>query len=166
MISFDEFVTARGPALLRFGYLMCGDRHLAEDILQEVLAKVYRRWGRIARTEPPEAYVRRAILHQYLSWRRRRASTESVVAEVPEHADRGLLAEHVAVRDEMWALLDTLPRVQRAVLVLRYYLDLPDAEIADLVGCALPTVRVHAFRALGTLRARLSETLHTEAPHG
>ncbi|BCB73832.1 hypothetical protein Pflav_002420 [Phytohabitans flavus] len=109
MISFDEFVTARGPALLRFGYLMCGDRHLAEDILQEVLAKVYRRWGRIARAEPPEAYVRRAILHQYLSWRRRRASTEAIVAEVPEHPDRGLMADQVAVRDEMWALLATLP---------------------------------------------------------
>jgi RNA polymerase sigma-70 factor (sigma-E family) len=166
MISFDEFVTARGPALLRFGYLMCGDRHLAEDILQEVLAKMYRRWGRIAGTEPPEAYVRRAILHQYLSWRRRRASTEAVVAEVPEHADPGLMAEHVAVRDEMWALLGTLPRVQRAVLVLRYYLDLPDPEIADLVGCAPSTVRVHAFRALAALRARLSEHLTTEARSG
>lgn len=163
MISFDEFVTARGPALLRFGYLMCGDRHLAEDILQEVLAKMYRRWGRIAGAEPPEAYVRRAILHQYLSWRRRRASTEAVVAEVPEHADPGLMAEQVAVRDEMWALLGTLPRVQRAVLVLRYYLDLPDPEIADLVGCAPSTVRVHAFRALTALRARLSEHLTTEA---
>ena len=166
MISFDEFVTARGPALLRFGYLMCGDRHLAEDILQEVLAKVYRRWGRIARTEPPEAYVRRAILHQYLSWRRRRSSTEAVVADVPEHPDGGLMADHVAVRDEMWALLGTLPRVQRAVLVLRYYLDLPDPEIADLVGCAPATVRVHAFRALGALRARLSEHLTTEDRSG
>ncbi|BCB88291.1 SigE family RNA polymerase sigma factor [Phytohabitans suffuscus] len=166
MISFDEFVTARGPALLRFGYLMCGDRHLAEDILQEVLAKVYRRWGRIARTEPPEAYVRRAILHQYLSWRRRRASTEAVVAQVPEHPDSGLMADHVAVRDEMWALLDTLPRVQRAVLVLRYYLDLPDPEIADLVGCAPATVRVHAFRALGALRTRLSAHLTAEDRSG
>ncbi|MFC0528793.1 SigE family RNA polymerase sigma factor [Phytohabitans kaempferiae] len=165
MISFEEFVTARGPALLRFGYLMCGDRHLAEDILQEVLAKVYRRWGRIARAEPPEAYVRRALLHQYLSWRRRRSSTEAVVPAVPESADLAVLAEQVAARDEMWALLATLPRVQRAVLVLRYYLDLPDAEIADLVGCAPATVRVHAFRALGTLRATLS-TVTSEARSG
>jgi RNA polymerase sigma-70 factor (sigma-E family) len=166
MISFDDFVTARGPALLRFGYLVCGDRHLAEDMLQEVLAKVYRRWGRIARTEPPEAYVRRAILHQYLSWRRRRSSTEAVVAQVPEHPDRGLMADHVAVRDEMWTLLRTLPRVQRVVLVLRYYLDLPDPEIADLVGCAPATVRVHAFRALGALRARFPEHLTVEDRSG
>jgi RNA polymerase sigma-70 factor (sigma-E family) len=166
MISFDDFVTARGPALLRFAYLLCGDRHLAEDMLQEVLARGYRRWSRIAASGPPEAYLRRAVLHEYLSWRRRRASTEAVVAAVPDRADPGQLAEELAARDEMWALLATLPRAQRAVLVLRYYLDLPDTEIADLLGYAVPTVRVNAFRALAKLRDRLSPSATTEARSG
>jgi RNA polymerase sigma-70 factor (sigma-E family) len=166
MISFDEFVATRAPALLRFAYLLCGDRHLAEDMLQEVLARGYRRWDRIAPSGPPEAYLRRAILREYLSWRRRRASTESVVAVVPDRVGAGHLEDELAVRDEMWTLLAALPRTQRAVLVLRYYLDLPDGDIADLLGCAVPTVRVTAFRALTTLRGRLSPSPVTEARNG
>lgn len=166
MISFDDFVAARGQALLRFAYLLSADRHHAEDILQEVLARAYRRWGRIAASGPPEAYLRRAVLREYLSWRRRRASTEAVVAAVPERADRGQLADDLVARDEMWTLLGILPRTQRAVLVLRYYLDLPDAEIANLLDCAVSTVRVTAFRALARLRDEISPATTTEARNG
>ncbi|MET7425331.1 SigE family RNA polymerase sigma factor [Dactylosporangium sp. NPDC005555] len=158
MRDFDEFVTVRSAALLRFAYLLTGDRHLAEDLTQEALVRAHRRWHAITGPDGPEPYVRRAILRQYLSWRRRRASTErpvAVVSPVPSRGDLDL-AERVVEADEMWTALSALPRSQRAVIVLRYYEDLPDAEIAGLLGCAQATVRVHAFHALHRLRSALS----------
>jgi RNA polymerase sigma-70 factor (sigma-E family) len=153
--GFDDYVVARGPALLRFAYVLCGNAHLAEDLVQEVLARVHRRWARIERMEAPEAYVRRAIVRELLSWRRRRASTEAVLAEVPDRPSEYDPAQQLAARDEMWTLLAGLPRAQRAVLVLRFYDDLADHEIADMLGCSPSTVRAHASRALARLRAAL-----------
>ncbi len=160
MQDFDDFVTGRSAALLRFAYLLTGDRHLAEDLTQEALVRAHRRWHAITGEDGPEPYVRQVVLRQYLSWRRRRASTERPVAEPPERAAPGFsgddLADRVADADEMWTALRGLPRSQRAVVVLRYYEDLPDAEIARLLGCAQATVRVHAFHALHRLRSVLT----------
>ena len=155
--GFDEFVVARGPALLRFAHLLCGNAHLGEDLVQEVLARVHRRWARIERLEAPEAYVRRAVVREFLSWRRRRASREAVTAQVPDRPDGSDTAHAYAARDEMWTLLAGLPRAQRAVLVLRFYNDLADDEIADTLGCTPSTVRAHASRALAKLRTALGE---------
>jgi RNA polymerase sigma-70 factor (sigma-E family) len=151
--SFEEYVTGRGPALLRVAYLLTQDRHRAEDLLQEVLVKAHRRWRRI---EAPDRYVRRAILHEYLSWRRRRSSHEAVLDTLPDTAapgDGGDPAGPQADRDAVRAVLAGLPRRQRAVLVLRYYEDLDDREIATLLGCEVATVRSIASRALARLRA-------------
>ena len=165
MRDFDDFVTGRSPALLRFAYLLTGDRHLAEDLTQEALVRAHRRWHAIVGEDGPEPYVRQVILRQYLSWRRRRASTERPVAEPPDGAVTGAatgattgadLADRVVDADELWTALRALPRSQRAVVVLRYYEDLPDAEIARLLGCAPATVRVHAFHALHRLRSVLT----------
>ncbi|GAA2635142.1 SigE family RNA polymerase sigma factor [Dactylosporangium fulvum] len=155
-IDFAEFVVSRTAALLRFGYLLTGDRHLAEDLTQEALVKAHRRWGGIVGDAGPEPYVRQAILRQFLSWRRRRSFTERPIAEPPDVPLAGDLSDRLADADEMWSLLRTLPRSQRAVIVLRYYEDLPDAEIARLLGCSPATVRVHAFHALQRLRAALT----------
>lgn len=160
MRDFDDFVVGRSAALLRFAYLLTGDRHLAEDLTQEALVRAHRRWHAITGDGGPEPYVRQAILRQYLSWRRRRSSTERPIAEPPDGpsdapADRDL-ADRIVDADEMWTALSALPRSQRAVVVLRYYEDLPDAEIARLVGCSPSTVRVHAFHALHRLRAVLT----------
>jgi RNA polymerase sigma-70 factor (sigma-E family) len=149
--SFDDYVTARGRALLRFAYLLTGDHHLAEDMLQEALAKVHRQWPKLSDPEHPTAYVQKAILRQYLSWRRRRSSTESPTdapVDVPgaDHADR------LAERDSMWHALAGLPRQQRAAVVLRFYEDLDDDEIARLLGCSVATVRSHVSRGLARLR--------------
>jgi len=155
--TFEEYVNSRGTALLRFAYVLCGDRYLAEDLVQEALARVHRRWNRLPYLEQPDAYVRTAIVRQYLSWRRRRSSREAPLAVVPEAAAAAgsdVAASHAA-RDEMWRLLAGLPRRQRTVLVLRYYQDLPDDEIAEALGCAPATVRVHAARGLSRLRVAL-----------
>ena len=155
--DFDEFVHGRGRALLRFAYVLSGDAHLAEDLVQEVLARMHRRWHKVTEMENAEAYVRTAIVRQYLSWRRRRASKEAILAEVPEPPGRDDPQHRVVARDQMWQLLAGLPRAQRAVLVLRFYCDLPDDEIAALLGCGMSTVRSQAARALAKMRTMLSE---------
>ncbi|GAB2608579.1 RNA polymerase sigma24 factor [Paractinoplanes abujensis] len=155
--SFDEFVQTRGWALLRFAYVLSGDSHLAEDLVQEVLARMHRRWAKVAALHSAEAYVRKAILREFLSWRRRRASREAVLAELPETAVAADPQHHVLVRDQMWQLLAGLPRAQRAVLVLRFYCDLPDAEIAALLDCGESTVRSQASRALAKMRTVMTE---------
>ncbi len=153
--SFEEYVRARGSRLLRFAYLLCGDRHLAEDLVQEVLARAHRRWDHIE-AEQPDAYLRSALVRAHLSWRRRRSSTERVQAELPEPPPGSDFAQRHALRDELWTLLGTLPRAQRTVLVLRYFEDLDDRRIAETLHCAESTVRVHASRGLATLRGRVA----------
>jgi RNA polymerase sigma-70 factor (sigma-E family) len=156
--SFEEFVATRGSALTRFAYVLCGHHHLAEDLVQEVLSRMHKRWARIEReVEQPEAYVRKAVVREFLSWRRRRSSSEASVDVIPESmTGRGRDSAHDhAVRDELWAALATLPRSQRAVLVLRFYEDLPDSRIAEVLGCGEITVRGYAFRGLARLRAIL-----------
>jgi RNA polymerase sigma-70 factor (sigma-E family) len=155
--SFDDYVQGRGRALLRFAYVLTGDAYLAEDIVQEVLARLHRRWDRVTAMEHTEAYVRTAIVRQFVSWRRRRSSSEAVLAEIPEPAGAAEPQQHVLVRDEMWRLLAGLPRAQRAVLVLRFYCDLPDDEIAAQLGCGISTVRSQASRALGRMRVLMAE---------
>jgi RNA polymerase sigma-70 factor (sigma-E family) len=164
--DFDTFVVVRGPALLRFAFVLCGHRHLAEDLVQEVLARLHLQWKRISRMQAPEAYVRTAIVRQYLSWRRRRASTEQVMAELPDRTDPSDLEQQLAARDEIWTLLAQLPRAQRAVLVLRFYDDLGDSEIATLLGCAQPTVRANAARALARLRSVIAARATMEVDRG
>lgn len=160
--AFDDFVQSRGWALLRFAYVLSGDAHLAEDLVQEVLARMHRRWERVTAMDHAEAYVRAAIVRQFLSWRRRRAARETVLAEVPEPSALPEPQQRVRDRDQMWRLLAGLPRAQRAVLVLRFYCDLPDDEIAALLGCGMSTVRSQAARALARMRTVLAE----EDEHG
>ena len=157
-MTFEEFAVARLAAVLRFAAVLTGDRGLAEDVVQEVLIRAHGRWDAIACLDRPEAYVRKMIVNEYLSWRRRSwrlvpsgAGTDVDARFVPDPA------VHHAERDAILAELARLPRRQRAVLVLRYYEALSDAEIADVLGCAPGTVRGYASRALATLRVDLAE---------
>lgn len=150
-MELDELVAARGQSLLRFAYLLCGDAHLAEDLVQTVLARAYAKRPRVEAADRLEPYVKRMIVNEHLSWRRRRSSGEVAVAAVTDGA-RPDGAQSVVDRDEVWRLLATLPPRQRAVLVLRYYEDLPDAAIAEALGCAESAVRAYASRALAALR--------------
>ncbi|MBW4718072.1 SigE family RNA polymerase sigma factor [Saccharothrix obliqua] len=154
--GFDGFVAARLDRLLRYATAMTCDKHLAQDIVQDVLLRAQSRWERIAAMDAPYLYLKRMVTNEYLSWRRRRAARDvssshaalDVVAPVvPDHA-----ARH-AERDAMRARIAVLPRKQRAAIVLRYYEDSPDEEIAAVLGCTVGTVRSHISRALKTLRA-------------
>lgn len=136
VLEFDKMVAARGTALLRFAVMLCGDAHLAEDLVQSALAKAYRRWDTILKVGQPEAYLKKMIVNEHLSWWRRRSSQElpSSATGVEAMADA---ADRHASRDAAWELLARLPRRQRAVLVLRYYKDLSDEQIADVLGCGV-----------------------------
>jgi len=148
--TFEEFVAGRGAALLRFAYVLAQDSGRAEDLVQDALVKVHRHWASVVAADQPEAYVRRVVVNEFLSWRRRRSSGE-VAGTVPELPvdDR---SDRIAERDQMWRALATLPPRQRAVLVLRYYEDLNDAEIAVVLDCAQGTVRSLTARGLAAMR--------------
>lgn len=157
-MGFEEFIEERLVPLLRYATVLTCDPHLAEDIVQEVLARAQVRWSRIARAEHPERYVKRMVTNEFLSWRRRRAARVVPLASgLLEHVT-GAAPDHIAAHDERDALLArvaALPPRQRAVVALRYYEDMPDAEIADVLGCTPATVRSHASRGLAALHAAL-----------
>ncbi|SCE93543.1 SigE family RNA polymerase sigma factor [Micromonospora chokoriensis] len=153
-MTFEEYVSSRGPALVRLARLLTGDAHRAEDLTQEVLSQAYVQWRRIARADRPDVYVRRMLVNANNSWWRRRSSRELVVDTFADRPHRGDLGGEAADRDEMWRLILDLPDRQRAVLVLRYYEDLDDTTIAQILDCSPVTVRTHAMRALANLRER------------
>jgi RNA polymerase sigma-70 factor (sigma-E family) len=152
--GFEGYVADRGPALLRFAYLLTGGRALAEDMVQEALIKVCTRWDRVVAADAPDAYVRRVVLNEFLRWKRRRASHE-IVGAVQDRdwpGDGRNEVDQVVERDAVWRALLKLPRRQRSVLVLRYYESLPYADIASLLGCTEGTARSLASRAFDALR--------------
>jgi RNA polymerase sigma-70 factor (sigma-E family) len=154
--EFREFVAMRSTALLRLAVLLTGgDRHGAEDLLQIALMKVYGRWSSI---EQPEAYVRQVMYRQQVNrWRLRGHRAETSVPVLPESgtdADAGAESE---LRIALWAALGRLSKRQRAVVVLRYFEDLPEAEVAALLRCPVGTVRSTAHRSLAKLRALVPE---------
>ena len=155
--GFSAFVGARSPALMRTAYLITGQRQSAEDLLQTALAKTYLAWDRIDSPESVEAYVRRVMVTTHVSWWRRHKGREQPTGTPPEPnvAGGSLATDDVDERDRIWTALSALPNRQRTVLVLRYYEDLSEAEIAHLMGCAAGTVKTHASRGLATLRDRL-----------
>lgn len=153
--EFREFVSARSPALLRTAYLLVGDWANAEDLVQVALTKTYLAWRRLNHIEAVEAYVRRVLVNTANSWWRRRWHRERPSAELPERAvpdgsgrysDRDVLLRH----------LRALPVRQRAVLVLRYYEDMSEAEAARVLGVSVGTVKSQSSRGLATLRARMA----------
>lgn len=162
-MDYDEFVASRLPALLRFAVMLTGDPDLAADVVQDVMVKAQVSWRRVVGSEQPDRYVRRMITNAYIDQRRaswlRRVVLRADPAEPSPVADHGAAS---ADRDHLWSLLATLPRQQRAALVLRYYEDLRDAEIADVLGCSVGTVRGYISRALATLRLDLPAVLTGE----
>lgn len=152
--AFAEFVEARSHALFRTAYVVVGDHHLAQDLLQEALAKAYVAWPRLRDTTRAEAYVRRTIVTTAISWRRRRSFHERPVDRVPD-ARNISETERTDTQEVLWEQVCSLPPRQRTALVLRYYEDLSEAETAELMGCSVGTVKSQVSVALNKLRERV-----------
>jgi RNA polymerase sigma-70 factor (sigma-E family) len=152
--SLGDFARDHGLELTRFAYLISGDRTRADDLVQDVLLAMYRRFGARLEIEQPVAYARRAIVNANISFNRRRSSTEVLTATDP---DRPVTDDPDP--DDLWSLLAGLPHRQRVVLVMRYYLGYSDGEIAGTLGCRRGTVRSLASRALADLRTSDGITL-------
>ena len=151
-VSFEEFVAARSRDLWRSAWLLTGDAHKAEDLLQTALVKAWRRWSSIARDGAVEGYVRRALVTTYTDWWRRKWTGEVPTAELPERARVDHAAHQVELRRDVLTALATLTRGQRAVIVLRYFDDLTEAQTAEALGCSVGTVKSQTSRAMATLR--------------
>jgi RNA polymerase sigma-70 factor (sigma-E family) len=158
-VTYEEFADSRLGSLLRYAVMLTGEPHTAQDLVQDTMVRVQLNWRRVAASDSPDGYVRKMLTNQFIdlrrgSWLRRvllRAEPDPVRAEPSDHADE------TAERDRVWGMLAKLPRRQRAAVVLRFYEDLPDAEIAEVLGCAVGTVRSSISRALTTLRTELVE---------
>lgn len=157
--SFRAFVSARLPALKRTAWLLVGDVHLAEDLVQTALCKAAMRWERIIAHGDPEPYVRRVIYTEHVSWWRRRKLTEVFGATVE---DQPVEAVDVPMRVAMAQALAKLTPKQRAVLVLRYYEDLSESQAAEMLNVSIGTVRSQTRHALARLKALAPELADRE----
>ena len=153
-MEFAEYVARQRPALMRFATVLTCQTWLAEDLVSDVLGRAFERWDRISGMAEPHAYVRRMVVNDYLSWRRRLARQAPRADIEPGESSDG--ADERAERDAMIRRLAALPWKQRAAVVLRYYAGLPDTEIAAQLGCRESTVRSQIHRALATLRIDLT----------
>jgi RNA polymerase sigma-70 factor (sigma-E family) len=159
--GFAQFVAARERALQRTAWLLTGDWALAEDLVQTTLVRAWPRWERILRRDDPEIYVRKVMVNTWSTWIRRRWRGEKPAADVPEHAATGDMATEVTVRVAVRSALSSLTRRQRAVLVLRVFDDLSEAQVAEVLDCPVGTVKSTMSRALAQLREdpRLADLL-------
>lgn len=147
--TFEDYVAARGRALWRSAWLLTGDGHAADDLLQTALTKCWQRWDHVARADSVEAYVRRVLVTTYIDGRRRRWIGEVPTETLPDRPDR---APEPTERADVVRALAGLPRGQRAVLILRFYEDLTEAQAAEALGVTVGTVKSQTSRALAALR--------------
>lgn len=149
--AFREYVTMRGRSLLRTAYLLTGNQADAEDLVQSALAKTYQAWHRIEDMGALDGYVRRAMVNTHISWWRRRKLEEFPTDELPDQ----VVADHSGDSDLAEALrqaIDRLPERMRATVLLRFYQDMTEAEVADALGISLGTVKSTVSRAMAKLR--------------
>ncbi len=152
--DFDAFVAARSPSLLTAAWLLTGDWHRAEDLLQTALAKAYLRWGGI-HAGGQEAYVRRILMNTYATWWRRAWRAETPTGTLPEPGSasgRNGEFDVVEMRQDLLRALADLTRRQRATVVLRFYFDLSENQTAATLDCSVGTVKSQTSRALARLR--------------
>ncbi len=149
--DFREFVSARGRALLRSAYLLTGNLADAEDLVQSALAKTYQAWDRIEDRKALDGYVRRAMVNTHISWWRRRRVDEYPTDDIPDQpaADTSGNSE---LHDTLQRAINRLPQRMRAAVVLRYFEDMTEAEVADILGVSQGTVKSTVSRAVAKLR--------------
>ncbi len=155
--EFEDYMRGRQPSLRRTAYLLAGDEHTAEDLVQVAFAKLYLSWDRVRDQQTLDGYVRRILVNEHNSlwrraWKRRELSTDA-----PPEAPQTTATYDEGQSAALWEFVGTLPRKQRAVVVLRYYEDLSEAETAEVMGISVGTVKSQASRALAGLRSRVHE---------
>ncbi|WP_328788285.1 MULTISPECIES: SigE family RNA polymerase sigma factor [unclassified Streptomyces] len=161
--EYLEFVTARAKAMYRSAYVLAaGDTHLAEDLVQETLGRMYVHWKRVARADNPVAYAQTVLVRTFLSLRRRRSTGERPLGRMPDRAAAG---PDTALRLALLDALGQLPPRDRAVLLLRYWEDRSIEETAQMLRLSSSAVRSQGTRALGRLRALLGDSLADLVPH-
>ena len=157
--DFSSYMHARQASLLRTAYLLTGDRHTAEDLVQTAFAKLYLTWDKVRDRGSVDGYVRRILVNEHNSlWRRawkRREHTTEVLPEGSHHDEYD-----AGARGELWDLVQTLPRKARAVVVLRYYEEMSEAETAEVLGISVGTVKSQTSRALAALRERAPQSMN------
>jgi RNA polymerase sigma-70 factor (sigma-E family) len=163
--GFACFVEVRQRALQRTAWLLTGDWALAEDLVQTALARTWPRWERIKRRDDPVVYVHRVMVNTWASWNRRRWRGERPSAAIPDGQAPGDMETEVAVRVAVQRVLGSLTDRQRAVLVLRVFDDLSEAQVAQVLGCAIGTVKSTMARAVARLREdpRMAELMERRA---
>jgi len=165
-VDFEEYVAGARQRLFRFAVVLCGNPVLAEDIVMDVLGRAFERWHQVGAADNVHAYVRRMVVNEYLTWRRRTTRT-SPRADLIDLVDRGNISpdhgsQH-AERDALLTELARLPKQQRAAIVLRFYEGLSDDEIAGVLDCRPGTVRSSVSRGLATLRITITTSNNEEA---
>jgi RNA polymerase sigma-70 factor (sigma-E family) len=155
--DFESWLAARAGSLQRTAHLLTGDVHSGQDLLQTTLAKLFRGWDRIRRVDNVDAYARKALVNEYRSsWRRPVRRLEQVVETVPDRPAPESPA-YDDTREAVWRFVCSLPPRQRTVVVLRFYEQLTEAEIADVMGISVGTVKSQSSRAIASLRALLPD---------
>ena len=164
--DFAAYLAARQPSLMRTAYLLTGNRHDAEDLVQTAFAKLYLSWDKVRDQGSIDGYVRRILVNEHNSlwrraWKRREHTAEDSVFHAIEKPHHDAPVDGVGA--ELWDVVQTLPRKARAVVVLRYYEELSEAETAAVLGISVGTVKSQTSRALATLRERAPQTLNPRA---
>ena len=166
-MEFAEYVARQRPALMRFATVLTCRTWLAEDVVSDVLGRAFERWDRISGMAEPHAYVRRMVVNEYLSWRRRLSRTSPRADVEPQAAALSDGADERAERDAMIRRLADLPRKQRAAVVLRYYAGMSDAEIAAQLYLSARTVETHRAHVQQKLRVNTrAELVRYALDHG
>jgi RNA polymerase sigma-70 factor (sigma-E family) len=158
-LSFEEYAAAAWPRLYRSSYLLAGNHADAEDLAQQTLVQAYRSWDKVRGTDQPAAYLRRMLTNLYISQRRPRARRLELLTDAPPEP-RPVSVAGPEERMELWPHVASLPPRQRAVVVLRYYEQLSEREIAEVLGCSTGNVKSTAHRALKALRAAIGHEVH------
>jgi RNA polymerase sigma-70 factor (sigma-E family) len=157
--DFSAYMQARQPSLMRTAFLLTGDRHTAEDLVQTALAKLYLSWDKVQQRDSVDAYVRRILVNEHNSlWRRGWKRREHATDVIPE-TDHVVDAYDDGQSGALWAIVQTLPKKARAVVVLRYYEELSEAETAQILGISVGTVKSQTSRALAAMRERAPQHL-------
>jgi RNA polymerase sigma-70 factor (sigma-E family) len=152
-LAFERFVREHTPTLFSTAVLLTGDRYAAEELLQDTLARLYPKWASVTGADAPVAYVRRSLANRYLSVRRSPQSRAESRWELPDGWDGTDLSERVSTSRTVWQLLGSLPEKQRAAIVLRYFEDLPESDVAAALGCRPASVRSLVSRGISAMRS-------------